>query len=64
MFLASPENMLFIASWDTAQMNVDDVDRHCDCMADVMRRLVNEANWDKKIGQVFPACIVASRPDL
>ncbi|XP_044719016.1 AMP-binding enzyme domain-containing protein [Hirsutella rhossiliensis] len=51
MFLASPENMIFIASWDTAQMNVDEVDRHCDCMAAVMRRLANEAHWDTRIGQ-------------
>lgn len=54
MFLASPENMMFIASWDTAQMNVDEVDRHCDCMAAIMRRLASETNWDEKIGRLFP----------
>ncbi|PHH89389.1 hypothetical protein CDD83_6171 [Cordyceps sp. RAO-2017] len=55
MFLASREVIVIVASWDTAQMDVDEVERHCDCMADVMRRLATEANWDRTIGDVFGA---------
>lgn len=53
MFLVARYNMLVVASWDTAQMNVDEVERHCDSMAHVLRRLANEANWDRQMGDVF-----------
>ncbi|KJZ78535.1 hypothetical protein HIM_01926 [Hirsutella minnesotensis 3608] len=52
MFLASPENMLFIASWDTAQMNAQEVEEHCETMAHVMRRLACEENWVKLVSDV------------
>ncbi|KND86927.1 putative acyl-CoA synthetase YngI [Tolypocladium ophioglossoides CBS 100239] len=53
MFAVGKDNIFFIASWDTAQMNVDEVERHCDNMAKVMRRLAKEANWDRSIADVF-----------
>ena len=53
MFAVSKDNILFVVSWDAAQMNVDEVERHCDSMADAMRRLDKEANLDRSIAQVF-----------
>ncbi|PFH61619.1 hypothetical protein XA68_16794 [Ophiocordyceps unilateralis] len=53
MFLAGRDAIYFIASWDTAQMNVDDVEGHCDGMAEVMRRLARESNWHRTVGDVF-----------
>lgn len=46
-------NLYFIASWDTAQMNDREVEGHCDSLAEVMRKLANEDNWEKKVGEVF-----------
>lgn len=46
-------NLYFIASWDTAQMNATEVDGHCDALSDVMRKLGDEKNWDKKMGDLF-----------
>lgn len=51
--MVDKENMYFIASWDTAQMNDGDVGECCDCLADVMRKLGDERNWERKIGDVF-----------
>lgn len=53
MFAVSKDNIFFIVSWDTAQMNVDEVERHCEGMADVMRRLAKVANWERSIADVF-----------
>lgn len=52
-FMIDSVNMYFIASWDTAQMNDTEVDAHCDSLADVMRKLTDKNNWDKKVGDVF-----------
>jgi hypothetical protein len=46
-------NLYFIASWDTAQMNATEIDGHCDALSDVMRKLGDERNWDKKMSDVF-----------
>lgn len=46
-------NLYFIASWDTAQMNDKEVDGHCTALADVLRKLGDESNLDKKLGDVF-----------
>ncbi|KAF4595496.1 AMP-binding enzyme family protein [Ophiocordyceps camponoti-floridani] len=53
MFLAGRDSIFFIASWDTAQLEADEVEQHCDVMADVMRLLSREASWEKPMGQVF-----------
>lgn len=47
------ENLYFIASWDTAQMNDLEVGKYCDLLADVMRKLANEENWHRTIASVF-----------
>lgn len=52
-FMVDKVNMFFVASWDTAQMGITDVDGHCDAMAMVLRKLCNEANWAKKVSDVF-----------
>ncbi|KAF4968833.1 hypothetical protein FSARC_3862 [Fusarium sarcochroum] len=52
-FMVDSINLYFIASWDTAQMNDTEVDGHCDALSDVMRKLGDESNWDKKLGEVF-----------
>ena len=48
------ENIYFIASWDTAQMNADEIDGCCDRLAEVMRALGSAKNWGKTLGEVFP----------
>ncbi|KAL7814838.1 hypothetical protein V8C26DRAFT_436051 [Trichoderma gracile] len=53
-FMVDRENLLFIASWDTAQLNAEQVDGYCDDLADVMRKLANEDNWRLKMREVFP----------
>ncbi|KAL7951284.1 hypothetical protein V8C42DRAFT_356649 [Trichoderma barbatum] len=52
-FMVDGDNLFFIASWDTAQLNAEQVDGYCDDLADVMRKLANEANWGLEIGDVF-----------
>ncbi|KAH6981772.1 hypothetical protein BKA56DRAFT_672572 [Ilyonectria sp. MPI-CAGE-AT-0026] len=52
-FMIDAVNLYFIASWDTAQMNDREVEGHCDSLAEVMRKLANEDNWEKKVGEVF-----------
>ncbi|KAL9566873.1 hypothetical protein ACKAV7_008937 [Fusarium commune] len=52
-FMIDSINLYFIASWDTAQMNDKEVEGHCDALSDVMRKLCDERNWDKKLSDVF-----------
>ncbi|KAM7189121.1 hypothetical protein V8F33_010242 [Rhypophila sp. PSN 637] len=52
-FMVDRTNLFFIANWDTAQMNLDEVEGHCNTMASILRHLVKEANWDKRISDVF-----------
>jgi hypothetical protein len=51
--LIDKENIYFIASWDTAQMNDIEVSECCDLVAEVMRKLASEENWHQTIGSVF-----------
>lgn len=46
-------NLYFIASWDTAQMNDIEVSGHCDALSEIFRKMGDENNWDKKLGDVF-----------
>lgn len=46
-------NLFFIANWDTAQMNLDEVEGHCNTLAGILRQLVKEENWDRKVCEVF-----------
>ena len=52
-FSIDKDNIYFIASWDTAQMNEVEIDGHCDCLAEVIRKLADEKNWERTVGQVF-----------
>ncbi|KAK5995319.1 Acyl-CoA ligase sidI-like protein [Cladobotryum mycophilum] len=54
-FMVDKANLFFIASWDTAQMGVDEVDDHCDSLADVLRKIADENNWNKTVGEIFSA---------
>ncbi|UNI22879.1 putative NRPS-like protein biosynthetic cluster [Purpureocillium takamizusanense] len=54
MFNITTDSILFIASWDTAQMSAREVDRCCDDMASVLRALGCEENWDKRVGACMP----------
>lgn len=47
------ENLYFVASWDTTQINATEMERHCDSLVDVMRRLIKQENWGKTVGEVF-----------
>lgn len=51
--MVDQENLFFIASWDTAQLNAEEVDGYCDNLADVMRKLADEKNWQRSVGEVF-----------
>jgi hypothetical protein len=52
-FMADTENLFFVASWDTAQMNDKEVELCCDQLTEVMRKLAHESNWDRIVGEVF-----------
>ncbi|KAI5464893.1 hypothetical protein BGZ63DRAFT_461888 [Mariannaea sp. PMI_226] len=52
-FMLDSVNLYFIASWDTAQLNEEEVDRYCDELAEVTRKLADAKNWHKKIREVF-----------
>lgn len=52
-FMVDHDNLYFVASWDTAQMNDAEVDACCELLADVMRKLGDEGNWEKSVGDVF-----------
>ncbi|KAK1248245.1 hypothetical protein MKX08_006465 [Trichoderma sp. CBMAI-0020] len=52
-FMIDQDNIFFIASWDTAQLNAEEVDEYCDDLADVMRKLADENNWNRRVGEVF-----------
>ena len=34
-------------------MNDVEMDGCCDCLADVIRKLADEGNWEKTVGEVF-----------
>ncbi|ATY59282.1 AMP-binding enzyme family [Cordyceps militaris] len=53
-FMVDQENMYFIASWDTAQLNGDEVDGYCDCLAEMLRQLANTSNWNRLLRDVLP----------
>lgn len=53
MFMIDSQNLYFVASWDTAQMNDIEVEDFCECMADTMRKMAKPDNWNKTIGQLF-----------
>ncbi|KAK3324871.1 hypothetical protein B0H66DRAFT_106255 [Apodospora peruviana] len=52
-FMVDKSNLFFIASWDTAQLSLEEVEGHCNTMASVLRQLVNEENWNKPVAEVF-----------
>ncbi|KAJ6780430.1 hypothetical protein PWT90_09618 [Aphanocladium album] len=54
-FMVDKENMYFIASWDTAQLNGSEVDYYCDELAEVLRALASTSNWDRPLKEVSPA---------
>ncbi|TQW08948.1 AMP-binding enzyme family protein [Cordyceps javanica] len=53
-FMVDKENLYFIASWDTAQLNGDEVDCYCDRLAEAMRTLANASNWERPLREVTP----------
>ena len=34
-------------------MSLDEVDGHCNLLSKILRQLVDDRNWGRKIGQVF-----------
>ncbi|OAA70680.1 AMP-binding enzyme family protein [Cordyceps fumosorosea ARSEF 2679] len=53
-FMVDKENLYFIASWDTSQLNGDEVDRYCDRLAEILRALANPDTWDRPLKEVSP----------
>lgn len=53
-FMLDKENMYFLASWDTAQMNATEIDYYCDRMAESIRALASSSNWDVPLKDVLP----------
>lgn len=54
-FMVDKENMYFIASWDTAQLNGHEIDRHCDFFAEILRGLSNTGNMNRPLKEVISA---------
>jgi hypothetical protein len=52
-FMIDSDNLFLVASWDTAQMNAQQMEQYCDTMTDVMRELANEENWHRTVGDIF-----------
>ncbi|KAM7200352.1 hypothetical protein V8F20_005329 [Naviculisporaceae sp. PSN 640] len=52
-FMPSDTNLFFTAEWDSAQMNLEEVEGYCDQVADIVNKLMEEQNWDRKINEVF-----------
>ena len=46
--------MYFLGSWDTAQLNDEEMEENCDLLADVMRQLADKQCWEGAIKDVFP----------
>lgn len=46
------ENMYFVASWDTAQLNGDEIDEYCDRLAEMLRALAHSSNWHSPLKNV------------
>ncbi|KAM3439848.1 hypothetical protein NHJ13734_003510 [Beauveria thailandica] len=51
-FMVDKENMYFVASWDTAQLNGDEMDEYCDRLAVMLRALAHSSNWDSPLKNV------------
>ncbi|KAM3545909.1 hypothetical protein ARSEF1564_001190 [Beauveria bassiana] len=51
-FMFDKENMYFVASWDTAQLNGDVMDEYCDRLAEMLRALAHSSNWDSPLKNV------------
>lgn len=52
-FMLDSVNMSFLATFDSAQLSLGEVEAHCETMAKVLRKLVREENWDKPVTEVF-----------
>ncbi|KAI9151555.1 Acyl-CoA ligase sidI [Paramyrothecium foliicola] len=52
-FMLDSEQMRFVASWDTAQMNASEVDDCCDSLVGVLNLLGDELNWNKRVEDIF-----------
>jgi hypothetical protein len=52
-FMIDKTTMQIIATWDTAQMNDEEVDAHCDAFAGVLRRLGKIANQRERLCDLF-----------
>ncbi len=47
------DNLMVIASWDTAQMTSVEVDASLDGFTDCIRRISDLKNWDTRLVDVF-----------
>lgn len=52
-YATDAEHIFFVASWDTAQMNDDEVNAQCDTLAELMRRICREAEWETKVARLL-----------
>jgi len=46
-------NLFLIATWDSAQMNIGEVEGYCERVAVVLRKLVKKENWGRRVSDVF-----------
>lgn len=47
------DNLFVIASWDTAQMNDQEVQQCCDGYAHALRAIANSENWDRGLADAL-----------
>lgn len=50
--MADRDNLIMVASWDTAQLTEADVQRYCDGYAQVLRQITDVSAWDRALSQV------------
>jgi hypothetical protein len=47
------DNLQFIASWDTAQTTVKQVDKCCDLLADLMHYMAEQQAWQEPVEKIW-----------
>lgn len=50
--MADKDNLIMMASWDTAQLTDADVQRYCDGYAQVLRQITDSSAWYRELYQV------------
>ncbi|KEY75091.1 hypothetical protein S7711_01551 [Stachybotrys chartarum IBT 7711] len=52
-YMIDNDNLQFIASWDTAQTTVKQVDKCCDLLADLMHYMAEQQAWQEPVEKIW-----------